>query len=942
MPPLDECCVLIPVATLEDFPADLSDYDARSLLAAWTVLWHPRLLVHTEQIPAWYRADSPPDPIGRRLIATPSPSQSQVPGGYESRVRNADECRWISGESREQMLDDLQLEETPPLESGQRSIGPEDFYAVGYAYLQIQIMTRRLRYTSNLDEIHLQTRLVAAAKAYLEGDAEGAIEALHDAFDCLAEERDHYFSSDPHLIDLVLTTDSTVERLLESIESEALPADESTEAGGSRGPLATPVNLLIDSDTAVAISRLDDSRVAHLRQLLSGGQIGWAGGGPAADVCLDAMSWSEAEEVFCRAHQSTADALQASPVVYGRFSGTTPTDMTRVLVKLGYCGMIPLDFANGSGHGDEAKVIVQSAGAELEALTAKPIDAASDASFLTLGTRLGEAVDSGEIATGLLAHWPGQACDSFSDLKRAATWGLALGRFWKLDDYFLEGEHPYHHGGSQAASTTAGAALDKLVELKTTNPISSSAATFREQVNGEQNAVLEGMTALVAGSADKQGDAVAAFAKAVVGSSDAGEAGTLLVNTHSNGCRESVAGGNDSQADHIFASSSDGGTTVTTVDIPACGFVRLPAGGGTAAQGPSLRQRMSRKLFGGPKLIADDGRLENEFMEVVISPETGGIAGVYSGSTRGNRFSQRLVYCRQGSDDVGEMKCNDLKIVSSSTAKGVMEAQGVITDSKQEKTLANFKLRYTLERGSRMVQVEAEIEPNDGPTGGPWHNYLALRAAVSTEAAIFRPLLRDKIHRAKSRRMVAPLGVLIDEAERQTLVATAGLAFHRRVGERFLDTLLCVEGESSQKFECCYGFDVPNPVSGSRATIAPPTQLAVHTDPSAAEVGWIVHTAPKDLVMTGLEVGRRDDGRLAAIVRLVQTRSQSCKAAIRFFRDVDCAIMLDRPDHQSIESPLPDKDADKQDQPRPLDCKEDMVSVPLPGHAIADLLVVFK
>ena len=58
MPLFDECCVLIPTATLEDFPSDLSDYDARSLLAAWTVLWDPRLLAQTEQLPVGDRAEA--------------------------------------------------------------------------------------------------------------------------------------------------------------------------------------------------------------------------------------------------------------------------------------------------------------------------------------------------------------------------------------------------------------------------------------------------------------------------------------------------------------------------------------------------------------------------------------------------------------------------------------------------------------------------------------------------------------------------------------------------------------------------------------------------------------------------------------------------------------------------------------------------------------------
>ena len=67
---------------------------------------------------------------------------------------------------------------------------------------------------------------------------------------------------------------------------------------------------------------------------------------------------------------------------------------------------MPIDFEGGTGFGDEAKVILQAAGVQLEALTAKPIDASDDSSFLTLGTRLGESIDRGEISTGYLLIGP--------------------------------------------------------------------------------------------------------------------------------------------------------------------------------------------------------------------------------------------------------------------------------------------------------------------------------------------------------------------------------------------------------------------------------------------------------------------------------------------------------------------------------------------------------
>ncbi len=178
MPLFDECCVLIPASTLEDFPSDLSDSDARSLLAAWTILWHPSLLAECGQLPVWCRADSPPETLENRLLAVPTPSQSRLPDGYRDaggelpklpldQWRVADRRCWPSFPWRSFPLS------LPSLSvCGSRSIGIEDFFATGYAVLQIQVMTRRLRYTSNLDEVHLQNCVVAAAQAFVAGDAD--------------------------------------------------------------------------------------------------------------------------------------------------------------------------------------------------------------------------------------------------------------------------------------------------------------------------------------------------------------------------------------------------------------------------------------------------------------------------------------------------------------------------------------------------------------------------------------------------------------------------------------------------------------------------------------------------------------------------------------------------------------------------------------------------
>ena len=945
MSSIDECGVLIPAATLEDFPTDLSDSDARSVLAGWTVLWHPKLLAELEQIPTWYRADSPPAPIGRRILAVPDPSRSQLPAGFEADSNASDQGRLIGGSDREEFLAALELEPLPDLRGAKRPIGVSDFYAAGYAVLQVQVMTRRLRYTSNLDEIHLQSRLVAAAKAFLAGQADDAIAAMHDVFDCLAEERDHYFASDPHLVDLTLMTAATVEDVLDRFASvpaaaadgQVGPDPGSSETGsettlGSESgsdPLPTPDNLLIDHDVAAAIGEAEPPRRQPLLDALASGAVGWAGGGPPSGLCLDELTFQQAQRVFLDAWQATAAQLGREPTVFARFEGSTPSDLVPTLASLGCRGLIPLDFAGGTGFGDEAKVLFRAGGTELEALTAKPIDAANDAAFLCLGARLGEAIDSGEIATALLVHWPGHVCSSFSDLRRVASWSLALGRFWKLEDYFTEGEQPYHHGSGRAASPDAAAALERRVSEASEPPLSGPAKRFRQAVSDETEVLLEGMAGLV--SAVEASDQTLASALGRQ-HSEQGRA-SLLINPHSVGSRQNLTLESDLSDGpaHVYAVTRQGRESIATVDVPAVGFAVAEPNGGSGS-----RFSLAKWVGAGkPKPIAQQHSLTNEFMDITISAQTGGIAGVYSGSSRGNRFSMRLVRGRAESAETS-MVCDSLEISDSTSAVGSITTRGKLLDAQEQPT-AEFEFVYTLKRGSRMLGVSCTLTPKTELDANPWRDYLAARAAVATESSVFRPLIRDKVHQARGRRLVCPLGVVIDESERQTLVAANGLPNHVRVGERFLDTLLFVRGESEMKLEWHYGFDVPAPVASSRALIAPPRAIHIEPDSSATTLGWLVHTAPKEVMLVGLHAGIREDGARAAVLRVVQTRPRSGSVSLRFVHSVRAAMLITEPLADPLNAEIGEPSA-----PGVLATQDDHVKLTISGHEVVDLLVTFE
>ncbi|MEO1617190.1 MAG: hypothetical protein AAFV88_15170 [Planctomycetota bacterium] len=961
--------MLIPSATLEDFPAGGSAEDARSLLAGWTVLWHPKLLAQTEQTPTWYRADAPPTPDGPRVVVVPRSSLDQVPTEFRRRCEANPECRWIEGNCRSEMLDQLGLASDDakaslrPIRFESREIATEDFYAAGYLVLQVQIMTRRLRYTSNLDELHLQSRMVAAAKCFLERDAEGCAEAMHDVFDCLSEERDHYFSTDPHLIDLSLLTPNVLDESLaagwcETLREQAFKGDE------GNGILPTPRNVLVDAAVASSIAEhagRDDYRA--FCDLLSEPSVGWAGGGLPATVnlatadlpgsnqravCgLDLLTDGEARGELKRGFDLALAAIGQSPQVFAQLSGQIPSDLIGTLASLGYRGVVPIDFAEGSGFGEEPKVTVGSGNQEIEALVAKPIDAADDAAFLAIGAALGESIDGGEVATALMVHWPNRVCDSFSDLCRAASWCVALGRFWTLPDYFVKGERPYHSASLETIDKGAATRLVEQIEVAG-QPLAALAESFCEVIREESNRVSQGIAQIadprlvstsnepvLQSTTEEESHSLATeMIRSAIGLSEPMSQQpkeVVVFNPQSAAIRHQVVlhgGAPPASESFIFKTSASAKTGApngcnATFDVPAFGVTRV---GGTHR---IPKSSLLKKITGRSKGIAEQGVLRNEFMAVTLGEESGGISGVFSAS-RGNRFSMRLV---TGQETDSKMICRSCEILRSDAAVGTLRVVGDLVKGDGEQ-LAGFELRYTLRRGSRVLEIGGSMKPEPSePETDFWANHLALRFAFAEEAAIFRPIIRDKAHGSAPRRFVAPLGVLVDEAEKQTLISGHGLPLFRKVEKRMLEMPFGT-AQAPADFQVSVAFDAPEPVSLARSFLAAPMEFPITVPDSRApetNQAWLLHCSADEVLVTGVDVTRRTDGKLAAQVRLVQTRPKTSRVRLEFCVHAEAAF---REDADGINRLL-------EELPEDVQCDDGVVQLSLAAHEVAQLVVVF-
>ncbi len=179
-----ELTVLLPCHSLEDFPVYHEGAAADELLGAWCAPWHPALIAEVGSLPNWQRIDIPPEDLSGRLIVVPPFCLDRLPAGYAARAGN--EGAWFVAREKP---DEAEAQALAGLDN-LPAIEPEiaaDFRALGFCRLQMELLTRQMRYSVSIDETHFQNQAVSAARAAVAGDVPAAREHLQQCFDTLYE-----------------------------------------------------------------------------------------------------------------------------------------------------------------------------------------------------------------------------------------------------------------------------------------------------------------------------------------------------------------------------------------------------------------------------------------------------------------------------------------------------------------------------------------------------------------------------------------------------------------------------------------------------------------------------------------------------------------------------------------------------------------------------------
>ena len=943
---------LLPCHSLDDFPIYAIGEEADGLLTAWTTPWHPALVAMTGRMPEWCRIDDLPEDTHDALLF--------LPGGKDldyglpevvSRVVADANCSLIQDQShRAPCLEAaFKVAEIEADSFADRADLARDFMALGYWFLQVQLLTRHMRYSTSLDDQQFSTALVTAARHWQANEIAEATDQLSNCYNTLAQERDHYYPVDAYLIDLTLIAETTTARqVLDELRPEC------------------PVNLWMTAETLKRLHRESPEVSDSIRKAMEKNQASIYGG-ETTELPLPMLSMEHVLDHLKSANVSFYETLGTIPQHFGRRRfGITPR-LPQILDRLGYRGIVhpTLDEGRFPEGGQTRSRWAGMDGTTIETIAGIPRDAALPETFLRLAMRMGESMESDYVATLCLAHWAGHVSPWYDDLRCGTRYGIALGRFATLDAYFEETAYTgqldeFKHDQYRSPY------LNQAVKNGESSPVSRWGLYWRHQAAVQANKAVTAWIAMLdpaaqtfpsefqtgnhlwpdeAGpSADQLQDrhaellasagelaSLVAPSKADANSNSVGTPGKILINPTNAAARTRIP--LECQvAKPIYACEKSNGVAQSLMDTPAMGFSWA-----TPSQRTSYTDRTSKDAADIASLSEPNDEspqrfvLRNEFCEVRVDPRTGGIAGLYDFHTRGNRLSQKLAM-RQGAGATSTMRAEACSISMNSPLLGEVTAHGRLFDDKNP--IAKFRQTTRLQRGSRFVELEIELDSMVALRDDPWNSYFANRVAWANEGAILHRDVSQSRQPTNAQRIESPLFVEIDDTKQKTAILTGGLPYHRRIDRRQLDTILVTQGEQQTKFSLALGVDCRSVVADAWNFLLP-RLIVDHQFPPGVGNAWLFHFNKRNIFATdwvprfetvevgdeatgedpilptsrspsGIETGASRRTCVGFTVRLLETQGKDSNVSLASFRPIKAARTQDFLGEENVECKVTD------------------------------------
>lgn len=867
----EKLILLAPCHGLEDFPLYHTGDDAASLLACWTALWHPLFLHSAKNLPQIERCEYPTNEIENALLLLPTPCELEMDADLPA-LAESQNANLIRGHHRRKAILDLALERYGDAADHLDAELVADFLAFGFAFLQVEVLTQQMRYASSIDQTRIARDIKAAAAALVDGDHDACREKLTLCHDALADERNHYYPVDVYLIDLTML--DVAESTLGTTLDQQLQSN-------------VPQNFLASAQTIEKLADFNNLALQTMRHRMSEGNVGLAGG-EYEELPLPLMSFDSALHQFALGRECYQRHLGQVPQCFGRRRNGMYPALAQIIRHAGYDRALHLKYDEGKMPGaSQGKTAWTVAGRELlDCYARTPLDANDHATFLNLPSQLSDTMDSDHVATRMFIHWPGHVAPWYEDLRRCDRYGSALGKFVTLKEYF-DCADDY----SNKAEFQPDDYIYPFLKQAAAQPdaVSQPATYWQDEVHEIGQRGLQAICATL-GSTSSTADIAQRIQTGLkLTPSDA----QTIVNPYSFARRMLVRGDELGHGESVYASGRQSdGKTATLVDVPSMGFATVRFAGMSAK---------AHKAAANAPDIGDGLTMRNEFFQASIDPTTGSLRSMKDYRGRKTRLSQQLAF-RITLPKTGQawvdskapvaysvMAADSVELTANGQIFAVITARGRLLALNGEE-VGGFVQNYRVTRGNRVLDLDIELSTNpELMLEDPWDSYYACRFAFADEAAILRCGSRMQVHDASRRRMVSPLFVDIDSADRHTTILTGGLPYHRRSSDAKLDTLLAVHGEQQTRFRLGIGIDVPSMARSAIDFLArqyDPLVIQGHTN---AETGWLLHIDARNCVIPWWH--SLDDGS-GLQLRIVETDGRRTKAHLRAYRPLKSASIV--------------------------------------------------
>jgi alpha-mannosidase len=952
--PFERLTAILPCRSREELSQVRAAYAAEELLAAWTALWHPWLIATTRSMPRWAAADSPPEPTPGTLFVIPPAAASLLPDAWLEHAEGIS-TGLVTGFPARAAMTAAAIERVRKdcaADSGSLSTGFEtDFLALGFCQYIVETVTQNLHYTSSLDEDGFERAVLAAADAVCSGDAEEAARRLQAAFDMLHTAREYYYHAESFLLDLTLVAETTmgpalIDRLANDLPTSLLMSGRVAQAmAESRPATSAAVRAAVERASASVIGgEFDELELPLLPIEAIAGQV-------EKGLQSYEQHLGFRPKVFGRRRFGMTPVIPQIAAKLG-FEGVMHATLDDGRFPAGETSRMRWEGFDGT---------------TVDALSRIPTDVASADAFQRLPQYLANPRDYDSSLAMILAHWPGRSSDWYDMLCRIGKYTTVLGSFVTAEDYFdrtrLMGM-PANHTADEYRSPYLRQAivarevdpLSRWVRYYTRRAAAEAAATmqlFARLIGGASannepcyhrlprevddtlaldiGKLSEARTQLEKTVANAIESASIAFARAVGCPSENGTKTSSAANgaLATNACafaRTVTVDVSDLSSqpdcgDVVLAVGKYKDRATALVQVPALGFAWIGPGAATTPP-PEKRGMFSRRppkpipmaefvaaasMAGrsGPKdkNLRPNAVVRNEFFELCIDGQTGGIRWLMEPGSRGPRLSQqvaiRLPAAQGGEESYSSMAADDIQILSAGPIFGEAHARGRLLDA-QGRRLAGFEQSTRLRRGGRVVEIEIAFDSDYETSADPWESYYASRLAWSDDAANLYRAVNQVVVRTDAQRMESPLLTDIRYDDKRISLLAGGLPYHRRCGLRKLDTLLIVQGETSRRFRLGLGIDLVNPLATAIDFLSPVNVLP-DVPPPQATSGWIFHIDTRGVLATQWSPLDEAQPQAGFRVHLLETLGRMVSPKLRCFRPPTAARKIPPPDEPVVE-----------------------------------------